>query len=231
MDPRSCCNGPHSSGPTPRKQREKLSGLIETPFPSCSFALTLALSTPSQEPVPAVDSSPARWFADHIHVHDAALKAYLRQSFPDARHEVDDVVQESYLRIWTSRAGRPLLSAKAFLFKVARHVTLDLLRRNHISPIESVINVGSLAIVEDRPGVADSISIDEKIRLLVQGMGILPPRGREVVVLRKIKGLSQKETALQLGISEKTVDEHLYRSMKRLGKYLRQHGVSGLDSR
>lgn len=162
---------------------------------------------------------------DHVQVHDSALKSYLRQSFPDARHEVDDVVQESYLRIWKARAGQPLESAKAFLFKVARHVALDLLRRNHASPIESVGDLDALSVIEGRPGVAESVSMDEKVRLLVQGLATLPPRGREVMMLRKFKGFSQKEVAAKLGISEKTVDEHVYRGMKRLGAYLRERGV------
>ncbi len=160
-----------------------------------------------------------------MHVHDSALKSYLRQSFPDARHEVDDVVQESYLRIWKARAGQPLESAKAFLFKVARHVALDFLRRRHVSPLDSVGDFGALSVIEERPGVAESVSMDEKVRLLVQGLVTLPPRGREVMMLRKFKGLSQKEVAAQLGISEKTVDEHLCRGMKRLGAHLRERGV------
>ena len=185
----------------------------------------LEVNTSSPELTPASEPGAARWFVDHVHVHDSALKSYLRQSFPDARHEVDDVVQESYLRIWKARAGQPLESAKAFLFKVARHVALDLLRRSHVSPIESVGDLGALSVIEARPGVAESVSMDEKVRLLVQGLATLPPRGREVMMLRKFKGLSQKEVAAQLGISEKTVDAHLCRGMKRLGAHLRERGV------
>jgi RNA polymerase sigma factor (sigma-70 family) len=39
----------------------------------------------------------------------------------------------------------------------------------------------------------------------------LPNRCREIVVLRKLEGLSQKETAAQLGLSEKTIEEQLSR--------------------
>src|SRR5688500_14989442 len=40
-----------------------------------------------------------RWFVDEVHTHDIALKRYLRSSFP-ALHDVEDIAQESYLRIW-----------------------------------------------------------------------------------------------------------------------------------
>lgn len=172
------------------------------------------------------EESSARWFADEVHAHDSALRAYLSRSFPSVRGEVDDVVQESYLRIWKAGARQPLYSAKAFLFKVARHVALDILRHYRASPVSSVGNLGELTVIDGKRGVADTVSIDEKVHLLVQGLAVLPPRGREVVILRKIRGLSQRDTAARLGLAEKTVDEHLYRAMKRLGDYLRERGVS-----
>jgi len=53
-----------------------------------------SVSAPSSESSPAAEPDSASWFTNHIHVHDSALKSYLRRSFPDARSEVDDVVQE-----------------------------------------------------------------------------------------------------------------------------------------
>jgi RNA polymerase sigma factor (sigma-70 family) len=47
------------------------------------------------------------WFAEEVHTHDSQLKSYLRSSFPALR-DVDDVVQESYLRIWRRQLVRPI---------------------------------------------------------------------------------------------------------------------------
>jgi RNA polymerase sigma-70 factor (ECF subfamily) len=77
----------------------------------------------------------ARWFADEVHRHELALKAYLRGSFPSVR-DIDDVVQESYLRVWRARLAHPIHSTKSFLFQVARHLALDLVRRDRVSPID-----------------------------------------------------------------------------------------------
>lgn len=175
----------------------------------------------------AGQADPARWFAEHIQAHDGALKSYLRHAFPAAREEVDDVVQESYFRIWKARAGRPLHSARAFLFTVARHVALDFLRRRRISPVSAVGDLAALPVLEVNHDSAKGASMAEKIALLEAGLAALPPRGREVVLLRKFEGLSQKEVAERLGISEKTVDEHLYRGLRRLGAFLRAKGVTG----
>ena len=56
----------------------------------------------------------------------------------------------------------------------------------------------------------------------------LPARCREVVVLRKIQGIPQKEVATMLSLSEKTVESHFTRGMKRCEAYLRERGVCGL---
>ncbi|MGH8016703.1 MAG: RNA polymerase sigma factor [Opitutaceae bacterium] len=74
-----------------------------------------------------------RWFAEEVHVHEASLRSYVRGAFP-AVHDVV-VVQESYLRIWRARLAQPIVSSKAFLFTVARHVVNDLARRARRSPV------------------------------------------------------------------------------------------------
>jgi transmembrane sensor len=55
-----------------------------------------------------------------VHVHEPSLRAYLRTQFPFAP-DIDDVVQESFLRLWKARMGQPIRYAKALLFKVARN--------------------------------------------------------------------------------------------------------------
>jgi hypothetical protein len=71
----------------------------------------------SSESTTGVDDT--RWFSEEVHAHDSQLKAYLHGRFPSVRCEVDDVVQESYLRVWRIRASQPIHSAKAFLFSIA----------------------------------------------------------------------------------------------------------------
>ena len=55
----------------------------------------------------------------------------------------------------------------------------------------------------------------------------LPPRCRSVVVLRKLRGLSPREIAEQLGISEGTVHLHGAKGVRRCEEFLRQRGILG----
>jgi RNA polymerase sigma-70 factor (ECF subfamily) len=54
------------------------------------------------------------------------------------------------------------------------------------------------------------------LRRLSRALDHLPPRCREVIWLRRVEGMSQREVADQLGITEKTVEKHLAKGMRLL---------------
>jgi RNA polymerase sigma factor (sigma-70 family) len=175
---------------------------------------------------PAVTTSPndsdlrdARWFAEHVHVHEESLRAHVRGAFP-AMRDVDDVVQESYLRLWRARAREPIQSARAFLFTIARRIALDVVRKQRNSPIEPAADPAATTHAETTPGVAEHLDREERVQLVTEALLTLPPRCREAVMLYKLKGLSRREVATALGISEKTVDEQVARGVKRLEQHV-----------
>jgi RNA polymerase sigma-70 factor (ECF subfamily) len=147
---------------------------------------------PSPEQVASADRS--QWFAEQVQTHESSLRFYLHGSFPCVR-DVDDVVQESYLRVWKARAAQPIQSARAFLFKVARHVAVDLLRRRGNSPLDAIGDLNALCVLDDRPSAVEALSAQEKLDLLADAVMALPARCREIVLLRKIRCIPQKEVA------------------------------------
>jgi len=145
------------------------------------FALRPSIvDTPSTTSEPSPGAEQARWFSTEVHPHDGQLKAYLRGSFPAVR-DVDDVVQESYLRIWKAKATQPIESAKAFLFKVARHLALDLLRRHRISPIEAGYDFDLSLVLDTAPDAAHALLNEDLFNHVVDALVTLPPRYRDVV--------------------------------------------------
>ena len=184
---------------------------------------SLRVSTPGRtDPSPRVDQS--RWFSEEVHAHESALKSYLRGSFPTVR-DVEDVVQESYLRVWQARAAQPIHCARAFLFRIARNLALNILTRDRASPIEAVQDSALLTVVDDGPDAAKATCSREELLLLARAIDSLPARCREIVILRRIQHVSQKEIAARLGIAESTVEVQVARGVKRCGEYLRRHGV------
>lgn len=165
----------------------------------------------------------ARWFAEEVYPHGPSLKTYLRGAFP-AMSDVEDVVQESYLRVWRARLAQPLRSSRGFLFRVARHLALDLVRRQRVSPIDPVQDFGALRVVDQAVDVAEFAAACDDLELLAAALESLPPRRREVMLLRKLEGLSQKEIAARLGLSELTVQVHIVRGLRSLAEYFQARG-------
>jgi RNA polymerase sigma factor (sigma-70 family) len=182
-------------------------------------------SAHTRKPTTVIDDN--RWFANEVQPHESHLRAFLRGSFPSVR-DVDDVVQESYLRLWRTRATQPIRCARAFLFSIARRLALDSIRRDRTSLIDPVGDLSRLRVVLDRHDAGEVAAIQERVRLLADAVESLPARCREVVVLRKIKAIPQKDVAALLGITEKTVESQFTRGMQRCAAYLRERGVYGL---
>ncbi len=180
---------------------------------------------PHTEPVPAFDPSQTRWFADEVLPHNAQLKAYLRGAFPGVR-DVDDVVQESHLRIWRRQMVRPIQSVKGFLFQVARHLALDTVRRKNAAPLLETADLARLNVADETANVAESCCTRDEIDLLFAAIDGLPARCREIVILRKIAGVSQKEIARRLGLSEATVQVQVGRGLRRCAEYMRAHAAA-----
>ncbi len=139
--------------------------------------------------------------------------------------DVDDVVQESYLRVWRAFAAQPIESARAFLFRVARNIALDLVRRDRRAPLEQAGDFAGLNVVDESNDVRHGVVTRERIALLAESLDALPQRQRQLVILCKLQGLSHRDAAVQLGLAEKTVTEHVYRGVQRLGEELQRRGL------
>jgi RNA polymerase sigma-70 factor (ECF subfamily) len=175
--------------------------------------------------MPPPESKQDRWFLEEIHPHEASLRGYLRSSFP-AVQDIDDVVQTSYLRVWKAASSRQIASARAFLFRVARNVALDLVRRTQVAPFTPLGEIERSCVIEEGTGVFERLGDEERIELLIDALDALPARTREAMILCKLQGCSYREAATRLGVAEKTVAEQVYRGMQRLGRELERRRES-----
>ena len=182
------------------------------------------MDAPRTESSPAPPAALNEWFAAEVQPHEPHLRSYLQRAFPSVR-DVDDVVQESYLRLWRKQRTKPLASARAFLFRIARNFAIDLLREDRRAP-EGVLGVSDVEnVVLDGADTLEQIQTRELEEILTDALDALTPRHRQIVTLCKLQGLPHAAVAVRLGVSEKTVNEHLYRGLQRLGNELRRRGV------
>lgn len=162
-----------------------------------------AVNLPPSTHEPAVSFDQARWFTDEVQPHEVALRNWLRVRFPTISDR-DDLVQESFLRVWRARTKGPVVSVKAFLFATARNLALDVLDRR--LPEADLGESGVSFVIDVNSNTAETVARAQEFELLKEALQSLPERCREVFTLRRLHGFSQKEIAARLGISEKTVE-------------------------
>jgi RNA polymerase sigma factor (sigma-70 family) len=200
---------------------------FRTCFPRrCGFcsATEVRFRSPLPMPPPTPPTEQTRWFTEEVNPHGASLKAYLRGSFPSVR-DVDDVVQESFLRVWKARAAQPIASAKAFLFKVARHLALDTIRKHRNSPLEAGCDFAALRVIDPNPDAARALLTADLRNHLADALVALPARHRNVIVLHKLQGLGHREVAAQLGLTERTAQKYCQEGMAHCARFLQARGI------
>ena len=158
------------------------------------------------------DPSTRAWFA-RILVHEPSLRAYLRRLTRE-RVEVSDVIQETYARLLGLSAAQraAIRTLRAFLFTTARNVAMEALRRRPVVSLDALLELGASSVVADSEVESppdQKLNARQELELLAGAIASLPDRCREVLTLRKIHGLSQKEIAARLGIAEHTVEKHV----------------------
>lgn len=182
------------------------------------------MNTPPTPSPPAINQSTARWFTEEVQPHEPMLRAWLQSRFPSLT-DTDDLVQESYARLIRAREKGQVRNTKSYLFKTALNAALDILRRRKVVSFEGVGESEALSVLEQRPDAGEAASRTEEIEILREAMHALPTRCRQVFTLRKLYGLSHREIAAQLGLSEKTVEEQINRAMRRCAAFLRSRGL------
>jgi len=150
------------------------------------------------------------WLAKEILVHERALRGYLSRFFRNVA-DIEDVVQETYARLLglSDSASSAVRSWHGFLFTTARNVALDRIRRSRVVSLDALAEMGSLDVLDQAPLVDEALNARQELALLLDTIASLPDRCRETLTLRKLYGLSQREIAQRLAISESTVEKHV----------------------
>ena len=171
--------------------------------------------------MPPPDSELGQWFATHVQPHEPMLRAWLRSRFR-TEDDLDDLVQESYLRLLRARERGEVTSPKAFLFAVARNLALDRFRHREALPTESLAENEEWAVLDEVGHIPDLIAHNQELALLTEAIQSLPDRCRQIFTLRKVYGLSQAEISAQLGVSENTISAQLTIGVKKCMAFMLQ---------
>lgn len=183
-----------------------------------------------------MDEDLDHWFVREILSHEGALVRYLRRRWRN-RDEISDLRQEIYVRVYEAAGKARPQAPKSYLFTTARNLMADLVRRGRVVSIEAGGYLGAPnVLLIDEISPERHASAHQELRGLATALDALPRKCREVLWMRRVEGLSQKEVADRLGISEKAVEKQVARGVRRLADslagagYGRRHRSRDSDS-
>jgi RNA polymerase sigma-70 factor (TIGR02960 family) len=161
-----------------------------------------------------------------LHVHCYRMLA----SFDEA----EDAVQETFLNAWRGRSGFQGAQFRAWLYRIATNVCLDMLRRNSrragtrslaevpwIQPYPDLL-LDQAAPADEQP---EAVAIErETISLaFLAALQALPPRQRAALIARDVLGWPASETAEALGTSVAAANSALQRARTTMQSHLPAH--------
>jgi RNA polymerase sigma-19 factor, ECF subfamily len=138
-----------------------------------------------------------------------------------------DLVQEAFLQLWRQRAQVDLgaAAARSYLYTVIRYQALDHVRHRRVE--ERWRTAYSAPLVQEHGAVMSAgpdreLAAKEVATTIHRAVEALPPRQRQVLLLRWEQQASYNEIAESLGISPKTVAVHIGLAIQRLRELLAQ---------
>ncbi len=140
--------------------------------------------------------------------------------------EVEDIVQETYVRICQIRNVDEIESPTSFLFKTVRNLALDHRKRAETRLADRVDDIDSVFTGDGQPlwdHTFEQASSNEAFGLFCEAVRLLPVQCRRAFVLKKVYGYSQSEIAKEMNISENTVENHIATGIKKCTRFMQQH--------
>lgn len=168
------------------------------------------------------EKSESTWFVDEVLPHETDLRNWIAKRF-SVITDVDDLVQEAYARLIKTHESGPIVNPRAFLFVVTRNLAMNRIRRYN-KGVAKTDDFDPINVVDQSIIPSEEAAQSEEVQILIQAIQSLPDRCRQVMTLRKIYGLTQKEVSKVLGISENTVETQGTIGLKKCVKYFQKLG-------
>jgi RNA polymerase sigma-70 factor (ECF subfamily) len=140
--------------------------------------------------------------------------------------EVEDIVQETYIRLRRAVVAQEIRHPRSYLYRMARNLALDSIKKaDNALGVEWNDDANYAADISD--SVINKIESTANFERFCESVEHLPAQARKVFVLKKVYGFTQREIASELGISESTVEKHVALGSRRCSRYMGDVEFSG----
>lgn len=148
-----------------------------------------------------------------------------------SREDIEDLMQETFLRVATVRDPAEIRSPRSFLFSLAYHLVVDRARRRKSSALSQSVSIDGEDFAAAAPSVEDEIDSRRDLQLLSRAVMRLPVQTQQIFVLRKFCDWSYPDLARHFGLSEPAVRQHVSRALHECMDFVQRHnGTTGTSA-
>ena len=144
------------------------------------------------------------------------------QKYTNDTNEAEDIVQDVFLKLWERRELLDNISLTSFLFMMVRNSCLNHLKHRQIADTETAERLYAADFVPDPSSLLIQKELSDSIDQIMEE---LPPKCKEAFVLSRLNGLKNREIAEHMAITEKVVEKHITRALKRFRDGLRRYAL------
>jgi len=159
----------------------------------------------------------SEWIGAEILPHERSVRNWLSRRW---RNVVDpnDVIQEAYCRIASLKSVDHIRNPPGYFLRTVHLVATDIMRRSGIINFTSMTENEWLNVIDKEPLADRMMAADQELRRVDALLSELSDTCRRAIELRRIEGVSQREAAQRLGVSEDVIRNHLVRGVQKVLK-------------
>jgi RNA polymerase sigma factor (sigma-70 family) len=146
--------------------------------------------------------------------HAGELRGFTRKRV--GPFDAEDIVQDTYLHLLQRGAIEALEHPRAFLFRTASNLAVDSLRRARLRSRFTGEETDLDCIPAEGPPPDEAVDGRMAMRQFHEVLDELPPLWRDAFLLNRYDGLSHREIAARLGISVRSVERYVAKTLEHL---------------
>ncbi|MEP7350313.1 MAG: RNA polymerase sigma factor [Sphingorhabdus sp.] len=172
-----------------------------------------------------VKNERALWLAQHILPLEPSLRVWLARRRVVGL-DVDDIVQEAYARLAAIDSVEGVRYPRAYLLQTAYSIICTHLRRSQVVSIRAVDDA-ELSRFECQEASPERRASDrDELHRIGEIIARFPKQVAMVFMLRRVEGLSQRDTAQRMNVSESTVEKHMAKGIRLFMDAIARSGIS-----
>ena len=142
------------------------------------------------------------------------------------QEEAENIVQNVFLKIWENKECLGEVSnINSYLYTMTKNLCLDQLKhekvkRNYLDNSYRIKSEIQYKFIQDE---AASLLLENELEeKIIQSMELLPEKCKNIFKKSRLEGLKHSDIAAELGVSHRTVDNHIANALRHMRLHLRE---------